>query len=469
MATRSRFSTDTVSLPSSHSSSSMAEMVSLPSSLSPTGSSMQDIEIAQLKQEIEQLRVSEYTMKQQRDNARTEGFKIAGASAKYSRGVQALEQQLTELKKEVADLNVKLEVRDKELSQTRGKLASERTKRQMLPPPSLPSSSRHTTIIPDIRSKDAELRSTQAQLAQLQRDYAQLKDHAELNNLHAGADWESYKRECDERVEDAEQLTKAAEAETEGLRHIEDAYELLEIKDFETNKKLVELINECRQKDERVAWFEANANDQAAAHADLQEVIIDTYLASEAPELTCSSIYSVATKPQAPAPRLAISAVQSVSIAPQAKRACAPFAANVVINLSATDRKTWTLMQRVQSAICLKTRLDIHGPRNLTKDFIQGMAQVEADHAHWQNVALSSIEEMEEFRKRKLCTLPGHRNLADELVAKDLQLQIQQALILDWEREAAHWRAQMPQAVAKLQDKRASGKCSCNSAADPEP
>jgi hypothetical protein len=155
--------------------------------------------------------------------------------------------------------------------------------------------------------------------------------------------------------------------------------------------------------------------------------------------------------------------VQSVCITPQANWACAPFAANVTINLSMTDRKHWTLMQRVQSVISAKSKLDIHGPQSLIKDFVKGMDQAEADHAHWHRTALNSLEEIEALRKRPLCNMPSHRSLVDELAAKDLQLQMQATLVAQWQKESAQSYADVNVAVASLHTRLTKGTCLCDS------
>jgi hypothetical protein len=46
--------------------------------------------------------------------------------------------------------------------------------------------------------------------------------------------------------------------------------------------------------------------------------------------------------------------------------------ANIVINVNPTDQKNWTLVGRVQSAICKASQLDITGPQDLAADSLAG-------------------------------------------------------------------------------------------------
>jgi hypothetical protein len=120
--------------------------------------------------------------------------------------------------------------------------------------------------------------------------------------------------------------------------------------------------------------------------------------------------------------------------------------ANIVININTTDRKNWTLIKRIQSATCKASQLDITGPQDLVADLVAEMKRLEADHAeqsaaaaHWQMVALKGLAEVDSLsanlQHRPHCGVPGHRNLADELEAKELQLQLQATLVAQWQKE----------------------------------
>jgi hypothetical protein len=74
------------------------------------------------------------------------------------------------------------------------------------------------------------------------------------------------------------------------------------------------------------------------------------------------------------------------------------------------------------------------------------MQSLEADHteqtmaaAHWQTVALKCLAEIDslsaKLQARPLCGVPGHRGLADELEAKELQLQLQATLVAQWQQK----------------------------------
>jgi len=445
-----------------------------------------------LEQADEQRRSTVCIIEQERDAARKEALTFLGAGARHTREKRAWEDEKAELQKQ-------LDGKDKELTQVNGELSSKRRQlreQQKLPAPQAISYQSTTALGGD--STQAQLETVQAQLAQLQLDYNRLQ------NLHAGTGCEDLQRVCVEKVAEARELQQAAEAEVEGYCHLDEELRLSEAQVSTSNKKLCEALTEIRGKDveinnlhglvrslqrERAALQNQlpvcevgydseidNLEQELAAvsvtDSDLgsstEMSIIEAYDVPVLSKLVLSNVFALDIEPQAPASltkaskaQLAISNIESISIIPQSQLPCVPVAANITINLCLADRKNWTFMQRVKSVISANAKLDIHGPDSLVAEFVNGMGRAQVDHAHWQKIALNSLEEMEELRRRPLCNMPGHRSLADELAAKDLQLQMQADLVAHWQKESEHCHASVPDAVAALHEKLEKGMCVC--------
>jgi len=74
----------------------------------------------------------------------------------------------------------------------------------------------------------------------------------------------------------------------------------------------------------------------------------------------------------------------------------------LTVNINAGDRKGWKLLSRVQSVISRFSTLDIHGPRDLVREFVQDMERVEAVHkqvvanaARWENIATEELHQVD--------------------------------------------------------------------------
>lgn len=120
---------------------------------------------------------------------------------------------------------------------------------------------------------------------------------------------------------------------------------------------------------------------------------------------------------------------------------------SITINVKPSDKKSWSLLRRVQSSISDKASPDIHGPTDIVKAFVIDMETAHRDHAEqaraaaqWQKVALEVLNEIEDLRKqlrvRPNCTVTAHRHLKDELDAKQIQYQMQEALMSEWKKRA---------------------------------
>lgn len=118
----------------------------------------------------------------------------------------------------------------------------------------------------------------------------------------------------------------------------------------------------------------------------------------------------------------------------------------IIVNLEPSNTKHWNLLRCVQSALTKDTKLDILGPEDLVADFVDDMKRVQADHAeqtraaaHWMNVANKGLAEVDalssELRTRPACVVMGHRSMADELQAKEVQLQILTQQMAQWQKQ----------------------------------
>ncbi|KAH8693453.1 hypothetical protein GQ44DRAFT_148236 [Phaeosphaeriaceae sp. PMI808] len=128
---------------------------------------------------------------------------------------------------------------------------------------------------------------------------------------------------------------------------------------------------------------------------------------------------------------------------PQAEPMRKDWVANVTININHANQRNWSLLRHIQSTISKTSKLDIQGPQDLIDTLIADMRHTEADHvgqtaaaAHWQKVAQEGLKEVDalrnELNNRPLCSVPGHRNLLDELAAKNYQLELQAVLVHQW-------------------------------------
>lgn len=119
--------------------------------------------------------------------------------------------------------------------------------------------------------------------------------------------------------------------------------------------------------------------------------------------------------------------------------------ATIIINVEPSN-SNWTLLKRVQSAISKSSKFDISVPHDLVAEFIAEMKRLEDDHseqiiaaAHWQKVAHKGLEEVDtlrtELRNYPTCIVKGHRSLADELQAKEVQLQMMAQFVAQYQKE----------------------------------
>jgi hypothetical protein len=122
-----------------------------------------------------------------------------------------------------------------------------------------------------------------------------------------------------------------------------------------------------------------------------------------------------------------------------------PLNVALTINIKPSSKRNYSFLQRIKSVISSTSKLDIHGPKEMIKQFVASMEDVEKDHAEktqrvieLDKVAMqlsAKAEALEEqLRDRVKCLDPTHRTLADELAAKDEQFAMQEQLLTDFRR-----------------------------------
>lgn len=383
--------------------------------------------------------------------------------------------------------------------------------------------------------------ATHAQLEELhaQIDDLQRKNHFLQALSHEDENCTQHTIRVFEQLQDANNLQAAAEAETEGLRHLEAQNKILQEAHVADAKRIADLIVAN-------AELEGEASGKpltsASSHEDLHDAalsleaelcahgisssVLASVLASSTAGLMSSqptppALYGRSPPPASPAnginnppslpPRIAVSAhrpvalalstVQTVAVSPVPQytptqlmvtsrsvreeiqaAATAPISrfsqqlptihedsksplelsnqtsektpntpdpgklnVALTVNINAGDRKGWKLLSRVQSVISRFSTLDIHGPRDLVREFVQDMERVEAVHkqvvanaARWENIATEELHQVDalqaQLRDRPRCTDPVHKNLEDELEANEARNLMQERLLAEWRK-----------------------------------
>jgi chromosome segregation ATPase len=119
----------------------------------------------------------------------------------------------------------------------------------------------------------------------------------------------------------------------------------------------------------------------------------------------------------------------------------------ITVNIQPPSR-SWALLKHVQGVISGSSSLDVHGPRPLVEEFVSGMQEVEKESAEsaavskqLQKVVAELMGEIEDLKRQMKgmprCTVAAHRNLRDEIEAKELQYQMQSQLLADWQKRSS--------------------------------
>jgi myosin heavy subunit len=391
--------------------------------------SMQEMEISQLKQQVEQLRFSEKSVKQECEewqrkhrDQKSEVSRLSGTSSKLGRHVKSIEDRCCELEVQLANRVNELTQLRKDLSQAEQRIGEVELQSD--------------TSYDSGRPAAADFEAVRSQFADLQQE------HSKLKKVHKTCA-DSAQHAAD-KVANAEWLQRAAEAEMQACRHLEGANRVTEEQNLLVKKQIFEIARELRINQSNVSELEKAAETHRALkmiaddrvaelEADLRkrESNSDDWDAKLDALERGSSSYFNSPKDLSEATSAGAAIISGPGLT-----------ANIVININHAGQENWILLKRVQKA----SKLDVSGPPALVADFLAEMQRLEADHteqtiaaAHWQTVALKCLAEIDslsaKLQARPVCGVPGHRGLADELEAKNLQLQLQATLVAQWQKK----------------------------------
>jgi hypothetical protein len=431
---------------------------------------MQEIELGQMKQEIEQLRFSRTALKQECEewkkkhlNEMDDTSRLSGLSYTEGRHIKSIDR--------CSKLEVQLASSANEVTRLREHLskAQKRVRQAELLTKASEDSSRKSLSEINGRSTTAELDSVRSQLIDLQQEHSKLKkDYVQC---------EETSRPAAEKTANAEQLQQAAEAEKEVYRHFEKANKVLQEQNLLVQKQILEATRESRINEAKVGELEKAIENHRADKMKAEDRV--TELEAELKEWKLQPGDADATmealehsfsdsKPDTVASETSSSILTGELVSAASTVTATGLTANIIITINPTDQKNWTIFKRVQSAISRASHLDVTGPQDLVADFLAEMKRPEADHAeqtvaaaHWQQVALRSLTEVDslsaQLQNRPVCGVPGHHGLADELEAKDLQLQLQATLVVQWQKKLEAARAFVEDANAEMRESGVQG------------
>ncbi|KAH6882607.1 hypothetical protein BKA58DRAFT_373598 [Alternaria rosae] len=117
----------------------------------------------------------------------------------------------------------------------------------------------------------------------------------------------------------------------------------------------------------------------------------------------------------------------------------------LTINIKPSNKRNYSLFQRVKSAISSTSKVDIKGPKAIANQFVALMEDVEKDHAEKTKRVIeldkvtqqlhANVDALEtQLRNQGKCSDPTHRTLADELAAKNEQFAMQEQLLTTFRR-----------------------------------
>lgn len=511
--------------------------------------SAQDLEVAELRRQIEKLQATETSLIWQCDEAsrelkacksdlakeKQEARTFAGKLSKESRNLGALNDDMVTLRKDT----------ERQICDIESKLDQERKKRAKI-------QQNANRTITKLRSELDANPYQPSPVSHLQDTIKYLqKENAHLKNIHHEDGCEEHRNFIFHQLEDAKGMQAAAEAETEGLRHLANANaDLIEehVNNVESIKALIQQTDSYGAKVEQLQGNakeplakehftsgmikDADANhylnqllsfsaitylDTVPVAPEDNEVEIAEYihrlraadleikvLSSDrnAPPESCTPVYpasaalglstvfclasepeaassiwsslkfsdlqTVSTTPRTPVPTtnplnnpallagledlgksiMSLSTVPSLNRMVQSSTELQVTPLPTValkINIQPTDKRNYSLLQRVQSAISATSSLDIHGPKESVSQLVASMHDVEADHAEKSKLVvqlemvskqyLADIDVLEaQIRDKRKCLDPEHRIMADELEAKNVQFAMQEQLLADWGR-----------------------------------
>jgi chromosome segregation ATPase len=395
--------------------------------------SKQEMEIRQLKQQVEQLRFSEQTVKQEceewkrkHQDQKLEVSRLSGTSSKLGRHVKSIEDHCSELKVQLVDRTNEVTELRKDLSKAQQRIWEVELQTE--------------TSYDSGRSASAEFDSVRSQLTDLQQEHSKLKQAHE-----AGTDAVQH---AADQVANALQLQEAAEAEMQACRHLQKANQVTEEQSLVVKKQALEIARELRLTQCNLSELEKAVEIQGALKVIAEDRVaeLEAYLRKWKPNFDDWAAKPNALAHDSSSYSNSLKDLSEASSSDATMISDPGMTANIVININPTDQKNWTLIKRVQCAMSKTSKLDVFGPPEFIADFLAEMQRLEADHAeqttsaaHWQTVALKCMTEIDSLSVKlqhwPVCGVPGHRGLADELEAKDLQLQLQATLVAQWQKK----------------------------------
>ncbi|KAL1798806.1 hypothetical protein ACET3X_002843 [Alternaria dauci] len=562
--------------------------------------SPRDAEIAALKRQIEQLQLTEASLRQQGDQAsrelkackselakeKREALTFAGRLSKESRNFTALTKDMAALREDTArkvcDIESKLDQEKRkriktqqDANKTITDLRSELDAKQSAVKDSearVPAEKRHLygaqakmgvtraathrptsslTRKPDTHEPNSNQSSTLSSLHNIIKDLQ--KENTRLQDIQQEDGCGEYRTLIFQQLEDARRLQAAAEAETEGLRHLakanaelmddnathveaikaliqqtdsygvkvkqlrgiseeplvkehvtssltnktdvgnhpiqplgisvvtcvdtvpvipDDDNNKAEIADYTQRLRAAELeIQVLSSENEAFSKLRA-LEHQPSAVLELSSVLclaLEPQSASSSKSaLEFSGLQTVSTTPRTPLPAgtplddpMLLAGLEdlgksitSLSTVPCLNAVVNPSTklpvkrlpnAAITINIQPTDKRNYSLLRRIKRAISATSSLHISGPKELVKQLLASMHEVEADHTEkcklvvqLEKVAKQHREDIEvlkaQLQDRRRCLDPKHRMLADELEAKNVQFAMQEQLLASWGR-----------------------------------
>lgn len=119
---------------------------------------------------------------------------------------------------------------------------------------------------------------------------------------------------------------------------------------------------------------------------------------------------------------------------------------NVTVNISACNKKNWSMIHHLAAAVGKKSIVDIQGPQPLVEELQAKMKEVGDDYAFKSSKAtqLQTMLWNQIYENRRLqrahCAVVGHKNLHDMVKAKNSQLEMQDMLLLSVGKELSEAR-----------------------------
>jgi hypothetical protein len=255
-----------------------------------------------------------------------------------------------------------------------------------------------------------------------------------LTNLHVGIDCAEFSRVSIEKVAEALRMQKAAEVGVEALPHLQKQVTLLEQQNTYSQKQLLDALRDGRTAtaDARTATAEAAKLQRKVDHECTVNTMHDFHMRDLERAL---AMY----KPTTSLSAQVASTVNSSSSA-----------ITIVINITPSEKTNMSYLKRVKTAfaIAVEPKLKITGDKAVVDDFTAGMdlaaaklADLTASSSYWRDVAQQNAAKADKVTAELIahsdCTVFAHRNLVDELEAKDTLLQIQAGLVAQWQGKLA--------------------------------